>query len=178
LGESRNASSAREPPKRRVSRPFAPSIVSSPSPAAQAKRSSRAVVAAVAVDDVVAVAGEQPLGAAPAHQRVGSAAALDRHAPDEAADTHEVVAASGAHADPVEPLADDAEVGGTVVADVDVEPAAADAQGELAARAVALDDERALLDGHRVRRVGVDGDQYEPGGHQTGSQQHAGGGRH
>ena len=40
LGESRNASSAREPSRASVSRPVAPSIVSLPSPASQSKRSS------------------------------------------------------------------------------------------------------------------------------------------
>ena len=123
------------------------------------------VVAAPAVDEVVAVARDQPLGAAAAQQGVAAAAALEGGprllGEDDPGlvDPDAVVAGAGAHADPVEAAALREEVGRAVVADVDLELARPGAQCEPVARAVAGDGERPLLDRDGVRRVGRVGGQ-------------------
>ena len=90
----------------------------------------RQVVAAVAVDRVVAVAAEQRLDALAAGDRVVSVATVDRRrdAVGEGAvalvDADEVVAATAVDGDLGDELALEAEVGCAVVADVDLEDVA------------------------------------------------------
>ena len=164
FGASSICSPMLEPLKSSVSLPAWPSTVSLPSPGSHWKRSSplprnAGVGADVAVDEVVALAAEERLGAAGADQRVVAVAAVerDRLVGEGAAaliDADLVVAASRVDCDRRERAAIEAEVGGAVFADVElknVRCARLKPQRELVARGVAVDLERPGANVCRVR---------------------------
>ena len=145
------------------SRPRRPSMMSLPSPGSQMNSSSRepsagGVVAAVAVDDVVAVAGLEVLGAGATEQHVVTGLAVDRRrqrvgerhgGAGGLVDEHEIVAIASADVDAVDVGALERELGDPVVAQVDVDRRRSGgrrAQGEDVVAGSAEHEQRARLD--------------------------------